>query len=45
MLVLGVESSCDESALALVNEEGILASVMATQIDIHALFGGVVPGS
>ena len=43
MLVLGVESSCDESALALVNEEGILASVMATQIDIHALFGGVVP--
>lgn len=43
MLVLGVESSCDESALALVNESGVLASVMATQIDVHALFGGVVP--
>lgn len=43
MLVLGVESSCDESALALVDEDGVRASVMSTQIDIHALFGGVVP--
>lgn len=43
MLVLGVESSCDESALALVDDGGVRASVMSTQIDIHALFGGVVP--
>lgn len=43
MLVLGVESSCDETALALVNEAGVVASVMATQMDLHALFGGVVP--
>lgn len=43
MLVLGVESSCDETALALVSERGELASVMASQVDVHALFGGVVP--
>ncbi|MCH5277235.1 MAG: tRNA (adenosine(37)-N6)-threonylcarbamoyltransferase complex transferase subunit TsaD [Desulfovibrionaceae bacterium] len=43
MLVLGIESSCDETALALVNDEGELASVMASQVDVHALFGGVVP--
>lgn len=43
MLVLGVESSCDETALALVDEDGERASVMASQVDVHALFGGVVP--
>lgn len=43
MLVLGVESSCDETALALVNEAGVVASAISTQVDIHALFGGVVP--
>ncbi|MBS5049551.1 MAG: tRNA (adenosine(37)-N6)-threonylcarbamoyltransferase complex transferase subunit TsaD [Desulfovibrionaceae bacterium] len=43
MLVLGVESSCDETALALVGDDGVAASVMATQADLHALFGGVVP--
>lgn len=43
MLVLGIESSCDETALALVNDSGVLASVISSQADIHALFGGVVP--
>ncbi len=43
MLVLGVETSCDETALALADESGIVASVMASQVDVHALFGGVVP--
>ena len=43
MLVLGIESSCDETALALVDEGRPLASVLASQADIHALFGGVVP--
>ena len=43
MLVLGVESSCDETALALVGDDGVAASVMATQADLHALLGGVVP--
>ncbi len=44
MLVLGIESSCDETAAALV-EDGrtILSSVIASQIDTHCGFGGVVP--
>lgn len=43
MLVLGIESSCDDTGLALVNENGLIASVMASQVPLHALFGGVVP--
>ena len=43
MLCLGVESSCDETALALVEDGVLLHSVLATQADVHALFGGVVP--
>ena len=43
MICLGIETSCDETALALVDESGVLASVMSTQADLHALFGGVVP--
>ena len=43
MLVLGIESSCDETALALVDDDGVKASVLSSQADIHALFGGVVP--
>lgn len=43
MLCLGIESSCDETALALVDEGRVLASVMSSQADLHALFGGVVP--
>ena len=43
MLVLGIESSCDETALALVDDDGVRAAVVSSQADIHALFGGVVP--
>lgn len=43
MLVLGIETSCDETALALVQDGRPVASVLASQADIHALFGGVVP--
>lgn len=44
MLVLGLESSCDETAAAVV-EDGhrVLSDIVATQIDVHALYGGVVP--
>ncbi len=43
-LILAIESSCDETAMAIINETGeILSSVVATQIDFHARFGGVVP--
>lgn len=43
MLCLGIETSCDETALALVRNGQCVESVLATQMDIHALFGGVVP--
>ena len=44
MLVLGIESSCDETAAAVVaNGEEILSSVVASQVSLHARYGGVVP--
>ncbi len=44
MLVLGIESSCDETAAAVVADgTRILSSVVASQIKIHERFGGVVP--
>ena len=43
-LVLGIESSCDETACAVVDEDKrILASVVWSQYDEHRRFGGVVP--
>src|SRR5207249_4647574 len=43
-LILGIESSCDETACALVSPEGrILANLVASQVDLHARFGGIVP--
>ncbi len=42
--ILGIESSCDETAAAVVkNGRGILSNVISSQIDIHTLYGGVVP--
>src|SRR5262249_59608381 len=44
MIVLGIETSCDETAAAVL-EGGrkVLASVVASQDDVHAPYGGVVP--
>jgi len=43
-LVLGIESSCDETAAAVVDETGrVLSDVVSTQVDIHRRWGGVVP--
>ena len=43
-LVLGIETSCDETAAALVmGGDDVLSSVVSTQVDLHADFGGVVP--
>lgn len=44
MLILGIESSCDETAASVV-EDGmrVLSSKIASQIEVHAVFGGVVP--
>jgi N6-L-threonylcarbamoyladenine synthase len=44
MRVLGIETSCDETAAAVVTEEGlVLSDVVRSQIAIHAPFGGIVP--
>jgi N6-L-threonylcarbamoyladenine synthase len=43
-MILGLETSCDETAAALVTRDGtLLASVVASQADLHRAFGGVVP--
>ena len=44
MLILGIETSCDETAAAVV-EDGIriLSNTVASQVDIHARYGGIVP--
>ena len=44
MRVLGIESSCDESAVAVVDDAaGLLAHRLYSQVDLHRLYGGVVP--
>jgi tRNA N6-adenosine threonylcarbamoyltransferase len=44
MIILGIETSCDETAVALVKDgTEVLASLVATQLDLHRPFGGVVP--
>ena len=42
-LVLGIETSCDETGLAVVDGTRVLANVLASQAELHARFGGVVP--
>src|SRR5438445_5566712 len=44
MLVLGIESSCDETGAALVQDgRYLLSNVVASQIEIHNRYGGIVP--
>jgi len=44
MRILGIETSCDETGLAIYQpDKGILANVLHSQVDIHQLYGGVVP--
>ncbi len=44
MITLGIESSCDETGLALYcSQRGLLSHALFSQIDLHALYGGVVP--
>ena len=44
MLVLGIESSCDETGIALYDtDQGLLAHALHSQIEMHAEYGGVVP--
>ena len=42
--ILGIETSCDETAAAVVGPDGdVLANVVASQADLHGRYGGVVP--
>ncbi len=48
MLILGIETSCDETSVALLKHRGgnaleVRANLIASQIEAHQLFGGVVP--
>ena len=44
MNVLGIETSCDETGVAVYNtESGLLADALHSQVDLHAVYGGVVP--
>ena len=44
MLILGIESSCDETGLALYDtEKGLISQALHSQVDLHADYGGVVP--
>jgi len=43
MLTLGIETSCDETAAAVLRDEKVLSSIVSSQIDIHKKYGGVVP--
>ena len=44
MIVLGIESSCDETGVAVYDtDRGLLADALHSQVDLHAVYGGVVP--
>lgn len=43
MIILGIESSCDETAAAVLKDGKVLSSVIASQIEEHKIYGGVVP--
>jgi N6-L-threonylcarbamoyladenine synthase len=43
MRVLGIETSCDETAAAILDDDGVRGSVVASQADLHGRYGGVVP--
>ena len=44
VLILAIESSCDETAAAVVkNGREVLSNIISSQIDLHTLYGGVVP--
>ena len=41
--ILAIESSCDETSIAIIKDDELLANVVATQISMHQQFGGVMP--
>jgi N6-L-threonylcarbamoyladenine synthase len=43
MIVIGIETSCDETGIGIISDKKILSNVVASQEDIHSVYGGVVP--
>ena len=48
IIILGIESSCDETAVSIIKENQndkplILSNIVSSQVDVHKEFGGVVP--
>jgi N6-L-threonylcarbamoyladenine synthase len=43
MIIIGIETSCDETGIAIIEEKRILANIVASQEEIHSIYGGVVP--
>ncbi len=43
MLILGIESSCDDTAASVLNDDTVLSNILSSQDEIHSKFGGVVP--
>ena len=43
MIILGIESSCDETAISIIKDSKLLANVVSSQIDVHKKYGGVMP--
>lgn len=43
MIVLGIETSCDDTSAAVVRDRAVLSNVVSSQDDVHAAYGGVVP--
>ena len=43
MIILAIESSCDETSVAITDERKILSNIISTQIEEHKIYGGVVP--
>lgn len=42
-IILAIESSCDETAVAIIKDEELLANIVSTQIEVHTKYGGVMP--
>ncbi len=43
MIILGIETSCDETAVAVLKDSNLLSNIVASQTDLHREFGGIVP--
>ena len=42
-LILAIESSCDETAIAIIKDGALLSNIVSSQVDVHAKYGGVMP--